>query len=287
MTYLQNTLLQCCVFIFPTLEAAKNGIKAGGSGFAISMTCGCPKKGFYSYIISNKHVVRSVFHQSKMAVIRINGRDGEVAFFETKELDWVFHDDEDLAACLFREDHEKLDLAFLSYETIVKPGILEVEYLLGLDVFLIGRFQGLDESVKNYPVVRFGRLASNELIPIDVGEGRSQPSFLIEMRTISGFSGSPVIIEMHVTDKKGNVKPRKEYMLLGVHKGHIRHKAEVLKPTSQGNTGTPDGLFAYVNSGMACAVPAWKVLELLDHNKFKRPRDAHVAHEMSVVPAAT
>jgi hypothetical protein len=68
---------------------------------------------------------------------------------------------------------------------------------VGDEVFMIGRFMARDESGLNAPIARFGHLASSgvEIIKQDRG-GFPQESFLVEVHSISGFSGSPIFVRI-------------------------------------------------------------------------------------------
>ena len=271
-----NQILNCSAYIFPDLDSAERGLRAGGSGFLIQMTCDCPRRGYYGYIVTNKHILENIFISNESAIIRINKSDGELEFFEVQKSEWKFHSTEDLAACFFRASNDSsLNAAFLEAEKTVNQSLFELQKLVGLEVMVVGRFQGLDESVKNSPVVRFGNLSTNELVPIDCGDGNPKPSILAELRTINGFSGSPVIAKLHTNTSTGS-NPVMHYFLLGVHKAHLPQKSDVYKAIGR---RTEDGLYVKTISGMAAIVPGWHVLDLLNYPIFKTPRDRHVSLE--------
>jgi len=75
------------------------------------------------------------------------------------------------------------------------------------EIRLVGRLITRDGNQQNKPVVRFGHLAMmDDAIKRD-GEER-QRSFLIECRSVSGFSGSPVFV--NVTDPIAVATNRRE-----------------------------------------------------------------------------
>jgi len=53
----------------------------------------------------------------------------------------------------------------------------------------MGRFVNAEGRLRNVPTLRFGTIAQ---IPIEKVDG--QVSFLVEARSIPGFSGTPVVI---------------------------------------------------------------------------------------------
>ena len=96
---------------------------------------------------------------------------------------------------------------------------------------------------------------------IPVGGGREQLSFLVECRSLSGFSGSPVFISSGRTFGS---------LLLGVDFGHI----PLLKPLFNQN-GDPLHQEEYrtdANTGIACVIPAWRILNLLNEPELKNRR---------------
>jgi hypothetical protein len=59
---------------------------------------------------------------------------------------------------------------------------------------MLGRFLGYDGTEENKPAARFGHLAMAPTVPVKHPWGFTQPSFLIECRSVSGYSGSPIFI---------------------------------------------------------------------------------------------
>ena len=62
---------------------------------------------------------------------------------------------------------------------------------IGDEAIAIGRFINHDGNQRNQPSVRFGAIAQmpKDKIRTDTGE---QDAFLVEIKSISGYSGSPV-----------------------------------------------------------------------------------------------
>src|SRR6516165_10822570 len=63
----------------------------------------------------------------------------------------------------------------------------------GDEVVLIGRFINQEGKERNVPTVRFGHIAQMPIEPIEYN-GQLQESFLCEIKSIGGFSGSPVFL---------------------------------------------------------------------------------------------
>ena len=102
-------------------------------------------------------------------------------------------------------------------------------------------------------------------------DGRRQGSFLVEARSLSGYSGSPVFIwPSHPIPGLGFTQSA-HLKLLGIDWCHLRGFPKPIL-LSDKRTRHPDGLFIEQNSGMMGVVPAWKIAELLDEDEFVADR---------------
>jgi hypothetical protein len=68
----------------------------------------------------------------------------------------------------------------------------------GDDVFIIGRFINREGHQKNTPSVRFGNIAQMPGEPIIDDDGIAQESYLVEARSIPGYSGAPVFVHIPI-----------------------------------------------------------------------------------------
>jgi len=142
---------------------------------------------------------------------------------------------------------------------------------------MVGRFVSHEGTERNAPVVRFGTIAMMPGEPIRQERGFDQESYLVECRSLPGFSGSPVFVYMPSgfakwsTERKeksgqtprssrGTLSHDVDIQLLGLDWGHIRdHIVE--------------GPFVYaVNTGMCGVVPAWKIADVLNHERLAAAR---------------
>jgi hypothetical protein len=114
-------------------------------------------------------------------------------------------------------------------------------------------------------VVRFGNLAMMPWEPIkNELSGIEQESFLVEARSLSGFSGSPVYVYNHLSiDEDGTftLEISDRCYLLGVDWCHLSGTEPV---RDQAGERLADGSFVRQNSGMMGVIPAWKLVELLN-----------------------
>jgi hypothetical protein len=104
--------------------------------------------------------------------------------------------------------------------------------------------------------------------------GTEQESFGVEMRSLSGYSGSTVFV--YWTFNSGHLEraPYRPFHrsflgLLGVDWGHIDFPLPVHTRTGDEH---PDRLFVKSHTSMSGVVPAWKLRELLNADRFKEQR---------------
>lgn len=258
MPRIPEVLLDTVVYIYPSVPTALAGEKVGGSGFLISM----PSKRFdatFQYAVTNRHVV-----ESGNTVIRLNTQSGDMDVLDFDERNWIFHPEgDDLAIASF----PSLDRKLFKYQSIGIEDFLTMEisskYNVGAgdDTLVIGRFINQEGKQKNTPTVRFGNLSQTTTAKINLSRGFGyfpQESFLVEARSISGYSGSPVILDVAQHDRRLRAD---QYYLLGVQWGYINDWTSLCD-----QTGTPinTGHQVKLNTGMMGVIPAWKIQTLLD-----------------------
>lgn len=96
--------------------------------------------------------------------------------------------------------------------------------------------------------------------------GCRQESFLVEARSLAGYSGSPVFVykSAGMDSDTGEVKPyvSASVFLLGVDWCHLHRWEPVLEADRQTRVQPPQ--WVKRNAGMAGVIPAWKIAELLN-----------------------
>jgi hypothetical protein len=154
---------------------------------------------------------------------------------------------------------------------------------------MAGRYVNYEGLQFDRPVVRFGNLA---MLPEPIRQrerGFDQESFLVDMRSVSGFSGSPVTLYypspwIRPADREGKKlvdgqAVSEDSWLLGVDWGHL----SVVETITEGGKKTR----VKAKSNMACVVPAWKLKELLDTvEDIVKPREKAEAELATPNPAA-
>ena len=266
---IRDEFLDCVIYLYPDRSSAEAGEGIGGSGFLVGVqSIGLPQNFWFLYAVTNKHVV-----QNGATALRLSTRDGKTDVIETDERSWVTHPSgDDLAACLVSFDpmvfkfHHVPRANFLTHEIMdsLKVGP-------GDEVFVVGRFISHEGKQQNRPTAQFGFIAQMPHEPIVQDDGFEQESFLVEVRSIGGYSGSPVFLyvmpvipDTYATRK---LQPAGMYgeWLLGIEWGLLQnwepvrnHRGEPVNPTN------PRAMQVPINTGMMGVVPVWKLAELLD-----------------------
>jgi hypothetical protein len=228
----------------------------------------------------------------------LNRKDGTVECIPTQTDNWDRHlDGDDIAVFQLRTEFEKLKIYSLGIDEFVTPQrILDEDIGIGDDTVMIGRFVTHEGKQKNSPAVRFGIIAMMADEKIVTDAGIAQESFLVEMRSLPGYSGSAVLIYspcaqhdmsqrrrglertgIPKTDKFtmppesyfASLEPKGPF-LLGIDFCHLRRKTMVRERNGE---KVEDGWYVDENTGMAGVIPAWKIAEVLNREDIIAMRD--------------
>lgn len=263
MPQIEPKVLNCAIYLYPSTEAARKGEKAGGSGFIVGIptTIGA-ESGAFLYAITNRHVIED----ARAPVVRLNTTANDFDILPLDPQEWVTHPaGEDVAACELRLEG-KHRANYVSTRLFLTKQETTQWVIVGCDVHTVGRFVNHEGKQQNQPVVRFGHVAALPGDPIKQENGHRQLSYLVECHSTSGYSGSPVFVD--VGSSHGAV-----FRFLGVAWGHLPD----MQPVRLGDERHPDGWIVNGNSGMMTVVPAWMLRELLDEPRFLEARQAEEA----------
>lgn len=238
------------------------------------------------YVVTAKHVIDQAAGEDtpkRDILIRFNLKAGGIDYHRTVLADWHTHPDHsesgrrrkfiDVAAfglCDYehwgKSELDKYDFAHLMEDDICTDEITE-KYRIGLgdEVAIPGLFHSHFGSEENIPVLRTGNIAAmrGEHVPTEHGP---MDAYLVEMRSIGGISGSPVLTHMairpdEVRTESGHLsqlkKADKPHFLLGMVQGHytINTQDEWALKTNQ-RAGD-------INAGIAIVIPASKIVETI------------------------
>jgi hypothetical protein len=251
-----DDFLGAAIYLYRNRGDAENSSYLGGSGFLVGYV-DMHTTVMHIYAATNAHVIRDGF-----TVIRINKRFGDPDILELTPAAWTPHPDgDDLSICPLILTPQ-YDFKFVMTDGCVdEQRIKRFNIGVGDDVFMVGRFTGHSGKSKNLPIARFGNIAMVPSEEIENALGKKRPHYLVEVRSVSGFSGSPVFVyDAPIPPSLQHVRPEQfPNFLLGIDCGHMPEHEERL------------------SAGIAAVVPAWRLLELLEHPRIKQLREEREA----------
>jgi hypothetical protein len=201
------------------------------------------------YAVSAAHVARQA------GAITIN-TENSVDIVEVGPSEWLYSVDYDVALYSFPIDDIHHGKYITQGMVRSRESMADLNVGVGDDVFMIGRFINKEGKRRNTPVARFGAIAMmpNPEDPVGFEVGMPQPAFLVECRSIGGFSGAPVFVDFsgrHIDELIGsNGLP--DAVLLGVDLGHLSYPQ-----------GIPSGPRQMWSAGLAVVLPVWHLRDLL------------------------
>lgn len=271
MSRIPDSHLRSVVYLYPTEEGARNGARVGGSGFVLfhaSSVVGVMVR----YVVTNRHVAE------KCTWVRVNSKTG-VHVVQVPSA-WWFAAVADVA------------VAILPLPNGVAPDALTIEALglsedertrlnigPGDEVYMCGRFISTEAQERNLPTARFGNISQvpDPAAPVKDGRGILVQAYLVEMRSQSGFSGSPVFLRIPQYSFRGVIGDTSTetnttlFRLLGLDTGHMVN----LLPIIDSSTGlrVDEDWRAVANNGVALVAPIEEVTQLLDTLEVAAERD--------------
>jgi hypothetical protein len=299
MPRIRDAYLDCAIYLYASETDAEAGARTGGSGFLIGIpTTDLLRNVWIIYAVTNKHVV-----VNGNSVVRLRTKHGKHFIMPIDERAWIFHSNgDDLAICLFHFDWQNIRFNFVPRNIFLDKGTIN-RYNIGPgdETFVVGRFINHEGRQQNLPTVRFGCIAQMPDEPV-----LQQESFLVEARSIGGFSGSPVFVYIPIFSDRENVedwyppitKPASAKFgrlneslaalsskdwgnfqshgpwLLGIDWGHINDWEPVRDAAGEpvDRSGRPWKTQVRMNTGIMTVVPAWKLIELLDEGPVAEQR---------------
>ena len=231
----------------------------------------------FQEVVTAKHVIDRI--PSEAIALRVNTKNGPATVIQTERKQWLAHSDPsiDIAVgpTIMRPDQfDILHLDIMAHR--LTPEIIDQQYIgVGDEVIFPGMFlQHLGET-RNIPIVRTGTIAAMPEGKILTDTGYVA-AYLIEARSISGHSGSPVFVQLPpsrilengtIVDGRGKVN-----YLLGVVIGHVAVESVedmVTLLRDEANTSEEDAkraaeVIAPMNTGIGIVLPIDRVIEVID-----------------------
>lgn len=271
-----DSFLESVFYLYPSPDEARAGVHFGGSGFLMGYPLPKLENKSIIYGVTNAHVI-----DDDCRTIRLNTVSGGTYVEELPANRWVKHPDgDDLAVCVVKIDSTH------KYKSIGQDYLLTREKTEALNIgpgdaaFVIGRFINADGRQKNLPTARSGIIAQSPWEKVRQRRQTAsgffdQESFLVEAKSVGGFSGSPVFVHLDVNhgrvDRPGlRVGVEDSIWLLGVDWGHIVDWTPVCDAAGVAN---PYGQQVRTNTGMMGVVPSWKLKDIFDCDELRTHRE--------------
>jgi hypothetical protein len=296
-----DAYLDCVAYCYPSQADAEHGKQSGGCGFLLAVPLGAKdlRSEFdaffvdssaadiwaglpHLYAVTNWHVAKD------SPFLRLTLRNGGQYIIDGTKL-WQQHPDSDLAVLLIPWDYQwpfVKQLSLIPCSNLITEGSMrQIDVGIGDDTFCVGRFINHDGRQQNIPVARFGNIA---MMPsrVYITGSRMQTCFLIESRTLPGYSGSPVFLRIPLWELMESS---------GSRAGLYRF---ITKTDATKTQGTPalTWLLGIVvgfgtgakaeNTGMMEVIPSWLLLDFLSSAQLIAQRQQEAEERQSWIAAA-
>ena len=187
MPKINREFIQSVFFLYRSSVDAGNGVNAIGTGFLVD-------RGGEYFGVSNRHVVR----KSAASFVRLNTKVGDPDIIEFDPSEWeTIAGEDDIAAVPMTLDRSLHAVSAIRADLFIKNHEVHKHMSVGVgdDVFMIGLFVNHEGKEKNNPLARFGNISmmADSNSPVD-SDGHAYASFIVDMHSRSGYSGSPVFV---------------------------------------------------------------------------------------------
>jgi hypothetical protein len=320
MPRLNERFHTCAFFLYA--RSPKTGELVGPCGTGVLV--GLPRSDRPTNALYVRHIYAVTCHhvavEEGASVIRLNakGRDGTI-FIDLEPHDWVFDPrGDDIAVADVTEHFVAQGTGRPSYAEAPDFTVIPAAWMatrdfvtgykigIGEDGFMLGLLSPVAGHPQNVIAARFGNISVVAQDDILIGEafGRQRPAHIFDMKSRSGFSGSPVFVyrtpdgdlrdansirfprhhgsasDMKTLFRAVNdlqqISDRREeafIRMLGVHVGQYRDEIEARKArVPEADRSIQDGDRLYIPNSLTIVAPAWSVLDLIERDSFAERR---------------
>ena len=127
-------------------------------------------------------------------MLRVNKKGGGLEYVETNQLEWKSAEHDDISIYDLGLSNAYTDRTVSASIYLTKSILVEHNIGPGDDVFMVGRFVNREGQQRNSPSVRFRNISILHGEPVRHRLGHGQETISVEMRSIGGYSGSPVFV---------------------------------------------------------------------------------------------
>jgi hypothetical protein len=276
-----NELRKCVAFF--VYHSEKRGRQvADGTVFFVSMWGEVETEAVFTYAVTARHCITELAPFGDIR-IRVNLRAGGTKRIEIPVSDWIFHPDEkvDVAITPFDISYT-FDVEALSIERAATAEVIRNEAIgIGDEIFQLGAFLSHYGRDHNIPIARIGNIAAMPEEPVMTRLGLTD-AYLVETRSISGVSGSPVFVNVRGIRQDVGKEPwfrlGDTLAWLGLMHGHypleINEVGDSAFVEIRGESPEePPRVRDPLHTGISIVVPVEKILETLNQPKVAEVRN--------------
>jgi len=260
-------------------------------GTAFFVSVGDPKipGRIFVYLVTAKHVLQYQPEPQNRALkkwfptiqLRINTAAGESDFVSASivpegETKTVFLHEEDTNVDIAvipvgSLDEKRFEFKVLPDDMITtKTGFRDLQITEGSEIFFTGLFTPHIGTRRNYPVVRFGKVALITDEKIKFADDLEANLYLVDTGSYAGNSGSPVYFYLGADRRAGAINLGPPIIkLAGVMSGTFQD-VQPLRLIENAQIAVPASVS---NMGIAAVVPAYKLHEILFGKELTRKRE--------------
>ncbi len=209
MPLIDAILPRCIFYLYQNETAARNREQVGGTGFFVGVESKKGNKFFYA--VTNRHVIDDGDGHSAPVISFNSEVEGVPEIIPYTKKNWFHHlSGADVSIALIDTQTTNYNFSAIPVRWFATKEIFDPAdpvFLLGEDVYMVGRFIMREGKTANMPTARSGIISAlpdeKEKIPL-FGQ-QPQEAFLIEMRSLAGYSGSPVMCNLRSAEFMNNL----------------------------------------------------------------------------------
>jgi hypothetical protein len=267
---------ECVTFIYA--PGQQGSPMPNGTGFFVGVSDTTNKDRLFGYLVTARHVLLDQSGKSFPEIfIRLNKKEGgsellRIPLNGSDAVPVVTHPDDsvDIAVLPLLPSPDRFQLEVIPESMITTKEIFQKQKIQeGDEVFFSGMFMQFLGAARNYPIVRFGRVAmvTDEKIPF---QGKMMDLYLLETQSYGGNSGTPVFFNLDPSREAngGLVVAPRILLLAGIMMGSFLDAQELR--IAQRNP-VP---VSVANAGIAAVVPAHHLEDILQSPRLAALRKA-------------
>jgi len=221
--------------------------------------------GYGNYVVTARHLIEAVQEKSSTGevALRCNRKGGGTSISRNHVSEWIMHPSPSVDIAILPVNVNDNDHTSIKLEAILTAKEIS-EYGIGPGENLIfpGLFVHHKGDAANIPILRQGSIAAMPIEKVQTSRYGAIEAYLVEARSIGGFSGSPVFVHfegpraLRIGGSAWN-----HLRLIGLIHGH--YDGDVEPDTIEDLIRIP-GRNPSINMGIAISVPAEKIFEVVN-----------------------